>query len=137
MIKIFGRFCLRLLIVSVPAALIHWVLVGILSVPLPREEIFGMHLFLVVLTLLVFLVLNLVWKKGFSFVGFAFLALVIVKMAVSLAYLIPLTEPVSGYGQGVVLHFMAAYFLYLFVETWEVLKLMRRQPSKPSDAEEK
>lgn len=129
MLKIIGGFFLRLILISLGLALLHWGVVHFAGFSLSREALFAMHIFIVGLTLVSYTAVVLVWKASYDIVAFGFLGISLLKMFASLAYLWPLIRSEGPDVESKVINFFVAYFIYLFVEALEVMKLLKNKPS--------
>jgi len=69
-----------------------------------------------------------VWKLFYDKVGFAFLAMILVKMAASVAFLMPLIKSADEPVTTMVFHFFALYFLYLIYDVLQVVRLLKNGP---------
>lgn len=130
MLQVLTRFFLRVIILSIILALAHWALVEYTALSLPRESLFGMHIFIVVLTLASFAGVVLIRKASYDLVAFGFLGLSLFKMMASLIYLWPVISSENPDMESRVMHFFAIYFIYLFIEALEVMKLLKDKPSE-------
>lgn len=84
------------------------------------------HAFMIVLTLLGGLILLLLSRWHFHYTGFAFMALMLVKMGIALYYLWPMLQPPGRLTTADVLHFMALYLSYLLFETVYLLRYLNK-----------
>lgn len=69
-----------------------------------------------------------VWKVFYDKVGFAFLALILLKMAASVAFLMPLIKGAENAVTNPVLQFFTLYFLYLIYDVLQVMQLLKNEP---------
>lgn len=123
----FLQFLLRLLVLSLLLAGAHYLLYIATSLTPSLQDVFSMHVFVVLLTAVGFAILTYFGSKGPNKVGFAFLGLVVIKMMVSFAFLYAyLKSPGPGVNV-LVLNFFAIYFLYLAFEVKEVYALIKSE----------
>lgn len=127
-LKVFLQFVLRLLVVSLILVGAHYLVAGYSNVSLPIQQVFKIHFFLVVITMLTYGMLVLVGKLDSTKIGFAFLGLVLAKMVISFAYLYPLLVPPAYDVNEIVFNFFGAYLLYLFFEVREAYILIQKGP---------
>lgn len=128
MIKQISSFSLQIFGLSVIAALLHWALVEFTALQLEREFLFGTHLFLVVITIIAYTGIAAVWQFNFDITGMVFLVTALLKMFAAVFYLLPVFNAEVAGGEVVILHFFAAYFLYLIFEVYRVVKLLNNRP---------
>lgn len=127
-LRLFGSFLIKLLIFSGILAGIHYLLISRTALEGPLSTLFGMHVFVVILTAVTYGILCRIAVKNFDKVGFAFLGLSLIKIMVSFVYLWPVLQMEGGERQSLVLHFFAIYFLVLFFEAREVYILLKEGP---------
>lgn len=129
----FLQFLLRLLVLSLVLAGAHYLLYVSTSITPALQQVFSMHVFVVLLTAVGFAILAYIGTKGPNKIGFAFLGLVVIKMMVSFAFLYPhLKNPGPGVNM-LVLNFFAIYFLYLAFEVKEVYELIKSEQARAGE----
>ena len=87
-----------------------------------------MHLFLGIATTLIVFVLEKIRSKSKTHFGQAYLVSVVLKMFASVAFLLP---KIIGENQGeklFVIHFFAAFFVYLFLEVYFLVSKLKKHP---------
>ena len=126
--KTLSKVLLQTLAFSLVVALIHYALTQFTALELSRDFLFKSHLFIGILTLLSLSAVVYVWLHFFDRVGFAFLGLVFLKIAAAMVFLYPIIKGPSETVLNPVLHFFAAYFLYLIWDAVQVSLLLRKQP---------
>lgn len=125
----FLHFVLRILVFSLVLAGIHYLLAVQTNITPSVQDIFKMHIFVVVLTIGGYGVLSYIGYRDHNKIGFAFLGLIVIKMMVSFAFLYPyLKEPAAGINI-MILNFFAVYFLFLAFEVREVYELIQKGAS--------
>ena len=122
----FLHFVLRILMFSLLLAGIHYLLATNTAITPPVEEVFRMHVFIVLLTAAGYGVVTLVGYRDHNKVGFTFLGLVIVKIIVSFAFLYPYLKSPDMDVPRLVINFFAVYFLFLGFEVREVYLLIQK-----------
>lgn len=125
MAKNISNFSMQILGLSIILAFTHWALVRFTGVQLSRNFLFSTHLFIVVITILAYAATAWVHQRSFDRTGFAFLASVFLKMMAAFAFLYPILREESPTQVDQVLHFFAAYFIYLAFEAVKVSKLLK------------
>jgi hypothetical protein len=118
-------FVIRLLITSgVLAAasygLMHY---NILAV-MPADVLFT-YIYLIALTTASYTVVLLAGSTKYDRAGFAFLGLALIKLMISFAFLWPKISSDDEAAKPYLLHFFALYFIYLFIEAMQVVKVIR------------
>ncbi len=90
----------------------------------PIEEIYFFNYFLTLVSIFLLFVINFKFSDK---VGYTFLATGIIKMAVSLVYLMPLVN--SNFANKIpdTLSFFSAYFVFLTVESVVVVRLLNKK----------
>ncbi len=131
--KITSKVFVQTLLFSVIVALGHWGLLEYSSLSLNREFLFKSHIFITILTLATLAAVVYVWKSYFDKVGFAFLGLVFLKIAAAMIFLFPIIKGSMGEPRIPVLHFFAAYFLYLLWDALQVAILLKSRPDEGAD----
>ncbi|MCF0206699.1 MAG: hypothetical protein HUK15_04660 [Bacteroidales bacterium] len=90
------------------------------------EGIFEAHAFLYALTIATMLAMKFIFRKMTQgLFGYAFMAASLVKMALSVVFLIPVIKSDADYRIAYVIQFFVIYFLYLFVEVFLLAKVLR------------
>lgn len=69
-----------------------------------------------------------VWKSAFGKTGFAFLALSLLKLMISVGVLYPYLQAGPARAEAVVLHFMVPYFVFLLLELGATYRLLSHSP---------
>jgi len=108
-------------ILGSPLLLIQiWFLGGI--DPMVRRFILGSWIFLLLLTILLLILIEILihWKP--HVLGFAFLATILVKLAASVVFFYPEIQTSKTMGSKTILHFFIPYFLFLTLETLQVFR---------------
>lgn len=83
------------------------------------------YTFNLILTIFSLLILDFIAKKWNDKVGFSFLALGIIKMALSVWFLMPLINSSSSNKVPDTLSFFFCYFLFLAIESYFVVKSLK------------
>ena len=88
------------------------------------EEIYFFNFVLTLVSLFILFVINLKFNDK---VGYAFLAVGIIKMAVSVVYLLPLVD--SDFSNKIpdTLSFFSAYFIFLIIESIVVVRILNKK----------
>lgn len=79
--------------------------------------------------LITFFILNLLFivsKKAPKYVGYTFMALILVKMAAAVLFLVPLIKLQEVSKIPDFLSFFSPYFVFLFFEVWITAKLLKQ-----------
>jgi hypothetical protein len=87
----------------------------------------SIHLFMLVSTLLVYFLVNLVVKLAVDKAGFTFLGLGLLKMMAAIVFLLPLIQDGKSDKIPTVIYFFVTYFIYLFIETLFVARLLNKK----------
>ncbi len=86
----------------------------------------NIYLFHAGVTLLIFCILLTVSRASFTSTGYAFFACSLLKILASVVFLIPFFKLKGIYKIPDALAFFAPYFIYLILETYFALRLMRK-----------
>lgn len=83
------------------------------------------YVFHVIITILIYSFLLFVSKNYFEKTGFAFMALIFIKMIASIIFLLPLIQSNIKNNIPDVAAFFISYFLFLFLETLFAVRLIK------------
>lgn len=89
----------------------------------PVWKIYVFHFFV---TLMVFSLLFMVGKLMPNWVGFSFMGLILVKMALAIVFLLPLIKSKEVSKIPDFFSFFAPYFIFLFLEIVMAMKILKR-----------
>lgn len=123
-LRFFLGFLLRILVFSLIVAGVHYLLARFTNITPEVITVFKIHVFMVAITVLSLALLVMVGKVDHTKIGFTFLALVVLKMMVSFAFLYPYFNDAAIDTNLLVLNFFAVYFLFLVWEVREVYLLI-------------
>ena len=85
------------------------------------RNLFWIHFFLLLLTILFFLMYNFLQKRKTKS-PFTYLSLSFIKMIFSLFFLYPVISTISVSAVYYIFHFFIFYFIYLFIEIFFLIK---------------
>lgn len=124
MIKRILLSILNLSVISILIGFLHYLLVKKIQLFIPLQNI---YFFNYSLSLVVLLILYYIHNKFNDKVGYAFLALGILKMMVSIYFLMPLIE--SDFSNKIpdTLNFFFCYFVFLIIESIILVKLLNKK----------
>lgn len=124
MIKRILLSILNLSVISILIGFLHYLLVKKIQLFIPLQNI---YFFNYSLSLVVLLILYYIHNKFNDKVGYAFLALGILKMMVSIYFLMPLIE--SDFSNKIpdTLNFFFCYFMFLIIESIILVKLLNKK----------
>lgn len=118
LIKILGK----LLLIGGLLFGIHFFIINSLDISL-NIPLFKIYIFNVALSMFVVLLLYLIVKEFSEYVGYAFILLSLVKMALTVVFLWSFLKSDLPNKSKDLINFMIPYFIFLFFETLEVVKL--------------
>ena len=117
-----------LLLVTLGLALgsLHiWAVPKIIAVAEELQEHLGaLYIYLTLLHGIAYSLIWWVWKNAFGKTGFAFLALSLLKLMISVGVLYPYLQAGSLRAEAVVLHFIVPYFIFLLLELGATYRLL-------------
>lgn len=124
MIKRILLSILNLSVISILIGFLHYLLVKKIQLFIPLQNI---YFFNYSLSLVVLLILYYIHNKFNDKVGYAFLTLGILKMMVSIYFLMPLIE--SDFSNKIpdTLNFFFCYFVFLIIESIILVKLLNKK----------
>lgn len=124
MIKRILLSILNLSVISILIGFLHYLLVKKIQLFIPLQNI---YFFNYSLSLVVLLILYYIHNKFNDKVGYTFLALGILKMMVSIYFLMPLIE--SDFSNKIpdTLNFFFCYFMFLIIESIILVKLLNKK----------
>ena len=96
------------------------------TVPLYFSQ-WSMHLFMVIASLMVYLLVNYINNVAADKAGFTFLGLGFLKMLAAIVFLFPLIQNETFDKVPTVIYFFITYFVYLFVETLFIVRLLNKK----------
>ncbi len=96
------------------------------AVPLYFSQ-WSMHLFMVIASLMVYLLVNYINNVAADKAGFVFLGLGFLKMLAAIVFLFPLIQNETFDKIPTVIYFFITYFVYLFVETLFIVRLLNKK----------
>lgn len=126
------RFALFVIGFSVTLALIHWGVVTAFPLEISTRMVFGIHIFLAVLSFLLYIPVVWVARHTYDKTGFSFLASVIFKMMLAVVWFKWVLARAEVEAESLALHFMASYLLYLIAEARAVALLLKNESSEAS-----
>lgn len=124
MIKRILLSILNLSVISILIGFLHYLLVKKIQLFIPLQNI---YFFNYSLSLVVLLILYYIHNKFNDKVGYAFLALGILKMMVSIYFLMPLIELDFSNKIPDTLNFFFCYFMFLIIESIILVKLLNKK----------
>jgi hypothetical protein len=101
-----------------------------------RPELTEYALFSFVLTQMSYFVVLYIHNQNNNRTGFAFLALVLVKMAIAALYIIPQLKAAEADKFFLMFSFFGLYFFYLFLEARELMVLLNKDKFVPQKKED-
>ena len=124
MIKYYFKAIFVVLMLGFFFGTINFIVVKNLPLYNPIKEVYLFNYFITIISLFILFVIKLKFNDK---VGFASLGLGILKMAVSVVYLMPLID--SNFLNKIpdTLSFFSAYFIFLIIESVIVIKLLNKK----------
>ena len=124
MIKKFFISAAYLFIISLIIGSIHFFLIGNMEVFIPLQKIYLFNFFITFISLAN---LYFVYYKFRDYVGYTYLGIGIIKMALSLVFLMPLIK--SDFDSKIpdTLNFFFCYFVILIIESVFLVKLLNKK----------
>lgn len=124
MIKKFFISAAYLFIISLIIGSIHFFLIGNMEVFIPLQKIYLFNFFITFISLAN---LYFVYYKFRDYVGYTYLGIGIIKMALSLVFLMPLIR--SDFDSKIpdTLNFFFCYFVLLIIESVFLVKLLNKK----------
>jgi hypothetical protein len=124
MIKRFLFSILFLLLITMIVGVFHYLIIKNLSLFIPLINI---YLFNFLMTVMGLAILYLIYDKFNDKVGFTFLAIGIIKMAIAVSFLMPLIK--SNFSNKIpdTLNFFFCYFIFLIIESVFMVKLLNKK----------
>lgn len=124
MIKRFLFSILYLLLITMIVGVFHYLIIKNLSLFIPLINI---YLFNFLMTVMGLAILYLIYDKFNDKVGFTFLGIGIIKMAISVSFLMPLIK--SNFSNKIpdTLNFFFCYFIFLIIESVFMVKLLNKK----------
>jgi hypothetical protein len=105
----------------------HLLLIKLFPLNLYSPRILEAHPFLLIVTLVSMVSLQIVYKKGhLKMIGYAFLTTSLFKMLLSVLYLIPIFKIDSLYRNVYVVQFFIIYFIYLTIEVVYLVRQLKK-----------
>jgi len=101
---------------------IHFLLNSKIEQTIPLVLLKKMHLFLGIITFAVLSTITFIKAKAPDYIGFGYLAFILVKMAISLVFIYPIIATKDLGAKVYILHFFSAFFLYLTLEVLLIIK---------------
>jgi hypothetical protein len=124
MIKRFLFSILFLLLITMIVGVFHYLIIKNLSLFIPLINI---YLFNFLMTVMGLAILYLIYDKFNDKVGFTFLGIGIIKMAIAVSFLMPLIK--SNFSNKIpdTLNFFFCYFIFLIIESVFMVKLLNKK----------
>lgn len=124
MIKKFFISAAYLFIISLIIGSVHFFLIGNMEVFIPLQKIYLFNFFITFISLAN---LYFVYYKFRDYVGYTYLGIGIIKMALSLVFLMPLIK--SDFDSKIpdTLNFFFCYFVLLIIESVFLVKLLNKK----------
>jgi hypothetical protein len=124
MIKRFLFSILYLLLITMIVGVFHYLIIKNLSLFIPLINI---YLFNFLMTVMGLAILYLIYDKFNDKVGFTFLGIGIIKMAIAVSFLMPLIK--SNFSNKIpdTLNFFFCYFIFLIIESVFMVKLLNKK----------
>ena len=106
--------------------LLHFLLRMAFDILQQGPDVFGLHVFLFLLTAVGILATLFLLKKHSSYVGYAFMGVSVLKMLISALFLLPVINKHLDGVKIYVLQFIVIYFVYLGFEMIYIVRLLNR-----------
>ncbi len=124
MIKKFLISVAYLLIISLIIGSIHYFLIRNIEVFIPIQNI---YFFNFIMTFVGLGILYFIYDKFSDYVGYTFLGIGIIKMALSVSFLMPLIKSAFDNKIPDTLSFFFCYFVFLIIESVFLIKLLNKK----------
>lgn len=120
------KLTLTLLIFAIIIYGLHFIVNGyLLNNTLHYKLILKINLFITLLTFVIVNTLELIRHKFPDKVGFGYLAFMLIKMIISVAFLFPFLKEKPDNIKVIVLSFFTIFFIHLFFEVYSIIKRLK------------
>jgi len=120
-IYFFGKFFIFSLILFAS----HFLINSNIDQNISFEQVKKIHLFLALTTFFILNTILVIKSKSPDYIGFGYLAFVLVKMAISLVFIYPTIALKNDSIKTYVFHFFIIFFLYLLAEVLLIIKELK------------
>lgn len=112
----------------------YWSIPQLIKIDL--DFLLKIYFFLLALSLVHFFILKVLFKNRLKYAGFIFTGMGLLKMALSILFLIPYIYPPKDNSIAHAMNFMFAYFVFLFFEVVFIVKNLQKTLNLPPKNDE-